>query len=114
MTSNSSKNVQCCPINEKASFETRLQASILRQVREVHDLVTDCIDREVILRQHVMSNFLSSVCLLAIAEIPSSETPEHLKRLSSLSDAQQFPIIFNAEEVTSQPSNLRHCSIEKF
>ena len=75
-------------------------------MREVHEFVMLSIEAYVILQQHVMSNFLSSLCVCIRKDRHSSVTPKHLLKLSSLSDASQFPMAFILEVVTEQPSNL--------
>lgn len=111
--SNSSKYWHRCPINIKASLETNLQHSILREVSEVHDFVMLSIEAYVILWQHVMSNFLNSLWDWTTKESSSSVTPEHLLKLNSLREACQFPIACIPERATEQSSNLIDCSIGK-
>lgn len=114
VTSNSSKYWQRCPINVKASFETELQHSILREVSEVQEFVMSSMETYVISRQHVMSNFLNSLCDRTRKESWSSVNPEHALKLNSLSGAHQFPMVVIPEQVKEQPSNLTDCNAGKF
>lgn len=113
VTSNSSNNEHRCPINKKASFGTRLQDSILREAREVHDFVIPSIEAQVILRQQVMSSFFNSLCLWARKTRHSSVIPEHLLKLSSTREEFQFPMAF-IPDVTKQPSSLIDRSAENW
>lgn len=106
VTSNSSNNLQRCPINAKAFFGIRLQDSILREVREVHEFVIPSIEAQVIFRQQVMFSFFNSLCLWARKMRHLSVSPEHLLKLSSTREAFQFPIALIPEHVTKQPSSL--------
>lgn len=111
--SSSSSKWHRWPIKTKASFETRLQDSILREVRLEHDVTLET-EMSVILVQHVMSSFFNPLCFVTRNERPSSVTPEHLLRLSSFSDIHPFPIAFSPEQVTWQLSNLIACNFGSF
>lgn len=112
--SSSSRKWQFCPIKKKASKGTSVHDSIFKETRDPQDFVTWAIEIWVIFLQHVMSNFFKSVCFFTIDESPSSVTPEHLLKLSSLSDTHQFPMPLRPEHVTWHPSKRIDCNWESF
>jgi hypothetical protein len=109
--SNSSNWEQRFPIIRSPSLETWLQDSILREMREGHELVMAASEASVILRLQVMSSFNKLFSLDTTKERSVSVNPEHLLRLNSLKEAQEIPMYLSPSVMNLQPSNFRVCNL---
>ena len=109
--SNSSKWQNRFPISRSPSLEKWLQDSILREMREGHELVMAAKETSVILRLQVMSSFSKFFSLDTTKERSVSVIPEHLLRLNSLKETQEIPMYFSPSAMNLQPSNFRVCNL---